>query len=116
VRIEQFDAAGDSAAARVLYDVYAAGAPVDEPGSPPMSFGVFRVMLEQGWCCEPREAWLARSEPGAGGHAIVGGYTLELPDRENLDRSGLWIVVAPAWARPCSGTPAPAPASSGGAG
>ena len=96
MRIEQFDAAGDSAAARVLYDVYAAGAPVDEPGSPPMSFGVFRVMLEQGWCCEPREAWLARSEPGAGGDAIVGGYTLELPDRENLGRSGLWIVVAPA--------------------
>lgn len=69
---------------------------MDEPGSPPMSFGVFRVMLEQGWCCEPREAWLARSAPGAGGDAIVGGYTLELPDRENLDRSGLWIVVTPA--------------------
>ena len=61
-----------------------------------MSFGVFRVMLEQGWCCEPREAWLARSAPGAGGGAIVGGYTLELPDRENLDRGGLWIVVTPA--------------------
>jgi GNAT superfamily N-acetyltransferase/RimJ/RimL family protein N-acetyltransferase len=95
MRIEQFDAAGDPAAARALYDVYAAGAPVDEPGSPPMSFGVFRVMLEQGWCCEPREAWLARPEPGAGGDAVVGGYTLELPDRENLHRSGLWIVVAP---------------------
>ena len=68
---------------------------MDEPGSPPMSFGVFRVMLELGWCCEPREASLARSEPGAGGDAIVGGYTLELPDRENLDRSGLRIVVTP---------------------
>jgi RimJ/RimL family protein N-acetyltransferase len=101
VRIERFDAASDLAAVSALYDVYRAGAPVDEPGGPPMSFGVFSGLIEQGWCGEPHEAWLARQEPGG---AVVGGYTLELPDRENRDRYGLWIVVAPARRRAGLGT------------
>jgi GNAT superfamily N-acetyltransferase len=101
VRIERIDVGSDLDAVRALHDVYRAGAPVDEPGSPPMSLGVFSVLMEQGWCGEPHETWLARQEPG---DAVLGGYTLELPDRENRERSGLWMVVVPARRRAGLGT------------
>jgi GNAT superfamily N-acetyltransferase len=103
VLIEKFDAAADEASARALYDVYAAGAPVDEPGSPIMSARVWCGLIARGWCDEPRENWLARVAPaeagpvqaGPAGGPILGGYSLELPDRENLDRAGLTLLVAP---------------------
>jgi hypothetical protein len=98
VLIEKFDAAADQASARALYDVYAAGAPVDEPGGPVMSARVWCGLLVRGWCDEPRENWLARvgpAEAGLAGGPILGGYSLELPDRENLDRAGLTLLVAP---------------------
>ncbi len=131
MRIEQFDAAADPAAARALYDIYLAGAPDDVPGSPPMSSGVFGGLMVQGWCCEPREMWLASPGPGAparagttagpagaattagprlattagpGGGPVVGGYVLELPDRENQDRSAIWLLVAPGQRRAGIGT------------
>lgn len=74
---------------------------MDGPGSPPMSYGVFSGLLEEGWCGEPHETWVARQEPG---DAILGGYILELPDRENRERSGLWMVVVPARRRAGLGT------------
>ena len=89
------------AAVRAVYDVYRAGAPVDFPGSPPMSFGVFGGLMVQGWCGEPRENWLACREPGG---AVAGAYTLELPDRENRDRAGLSVLVAPGQRRAGLGT------------
>ena len=101
VRIERFDAADDVAAVRAVYDAYRAGAPVDFPGSPPMSFGVFGGLMVQGWCGEPRENWLACREPGG---ALAGAYTLELPDRENRDRAGLSVLVAPGQRRAGLGT------------
>ena len=78
--------------------MYAAGAPADEPGSPIMSARVWCGLMARGWCDEPRENWLARvapAEPGPAGEPILGGYSLELPDRENLDRAGLTLLVAP---------------------
>ena len=103
MQIEKFDAATDQASARALYEVYAAGAPVDEPGGPVMSARVWCGLLARGWCDEPRENWLARVAPadagpadaGPAGGPILGGYSLELPDRENLDRAGLTLLVAP---------------------
>lgn len=95
--IERIDAA-DEMPARALYEVYAAGAPVDEPGSPAMSPQVWRGLMTSGWCAEPRETWLARAEPGEPGEiagAVLGGYLLELPDREDLNRAGLHLLVAP---------------------
>ncbi len=100
--IEKFDAAADQASARALYEVYAAGAPVDEPGSPIMSARVWCGLIARGWCGEPRENWLAHvapAEPGPDSGTILGGYSLELPDRENLDRAGLTLLVAPAQRR-----------------
>lgn len=101
--IEKFDAAADQASARALYEVYAAGAPADSPGSPVMSARVWRGLMFRGWCDEPRENWLARRAPaeaepteaGPAGGPILGGYSLELPDRENLDRAALTLLVAP---------------------
>ena len=61
--IEKFDAAADQASARALYEVYAAGAPTDSPGSPVMSARVWRGLMFRGWCDEPRENWLARRAP-----------------------------------------------------
>ena len=104
---ERFDATADEGSARALYDVYAAGAPVDEPGSPPMSPRVFGGLLSRGWCGEPRENWLARAEPAEAGEtagAVLGGYSLELPDRENRDRAGLTLLVAPGRRRAGAGT------------
>lgn len=116
MRIEQFDAAADPAAARALYDIYLAGASEDVPGSPPMSPGVFGGLMVQGWCSEPREMWLASPASGAPARAgttagpgpaegpVVGGYVLELPDRENQDRAAIWLLVAPGQRRSGIGT------------
>jgi GNAT superfamily N-acetyltransferase len=90
VDVERFDAGADPAAARALYEVYRAGAPADEPTGPPMSPKVFIGLLSRGWGLEPRESWLARVDG-----AVVGGYSLELPDREDLDRAALRLLVAP---------------------
>jgi GNAT superfamily N-acetyltransferase len=90
VDVERFEAGADPASARALYEVYLAGAPADEPGGPPMSPKVFIGLLSRGWCLEPRENWLARVDG-----VVAGGYSLELPDREDLDRAALRLVVAP---------------------
>jgi GNAT superfamily N-acetyltransferase len=105
VLIEKFDVTADEAAAQALYQAYAAGAPVDEPGSPPMSLRVWRGFIARGWSDEPRESWLARAVPAGAGPAesgpaerggpVLGGYSLLLPDQENLDRAGLTLLVAP---------------------
>ena len=99
VRIERFDPAYDEGAARALHKIYAEGAPVDDPGLPPKSPRVFRGFLDQGWTAEPHETWLA----SAGGKA-VGGYILELPDRENLDRASVMVMVSLARRRAGFGT------------
>ncbi|HEY2521833.1 MAG TPA: GNAT family N-acetyltransferase [Streptosporangiaceae bacterium] len=90
--IERFDPEADEASTRAWYALYAAGAPVDEPGGPPMSPGVWMGLKAHGWCAEPRENWLAVAGPGG---ALLGGYSLELPDRENQTRANLSLLVAP---------------------
>jgi GNAT superfamily N-acetyltransferase len=99
VDVERFDAGADPASARALYEVYLAGVPVDEPGGPPMSPKVFTGLLSRGWCLEPRENWLARVDG-----VVAGGYSLELPDREDLDRAALRLLVAPGQRRAGVGT------------
>lgn len=100
VRIERFDPAGDTAARRALYDVYAEGAPVDDPAGPVMSYGVYGGWVVHGWSAEPRETWLASD--GAG--RVDGGYVLGLPDRENRDQGEVEIQVAPGRRRGGLGT------------
>ena len=90
--IERFDPAADETLTRAWYALYAAGAPVDEPGGPVMSFGVWGGLKARGWCGEPRENWLAFAQPAG---EVLGGYSLELPDRENQARANLNLLVAP---------------------
>ena len=101
VLIERFDPVADQAMARAWYGLYAAGAPVDEPGGPPMSPGVWMGLKAHGWCGEPRENWLAFGEAGG---ALLGGYSLELPDRENRARTLVTLLVDPARRRAGIGT------------
>ena len=99
--IERFDAAADERLMRAWYALYAAGAPVDEPGGPPMSAGIWTGLKAHGWSAEPRENWLAFGEPG---RALLGGYSLELPDRENRTRTLVTLLVDPARRRAGIGT------------
>src|SRR6201992_135553 len=93
VLIERFDPVADPAMTRAWYALYAAGAPVDEPGGPPMSAGIWTGLKAHGWSAEPRENWLAFGEPG---RALLGGYSLELPDRENRTRTLVTLLGDPA--------------------
>jgi GNAT superfamily N-acetyltransferase len=104
VRIERFDAEGDEASRRALYDVYADGAPVDDPACPAMSPAVFTGWLVHGWTAQPRETWLATDGNGPEGGAADGGYRLELPHRENQHQGILVIWVRPARRRAGLGT------------
>lgn len=97
--IKRFDPACDETAARALHRIYAESAPVDDPGLPPKSPRVFRSYLGQGWTTEPHETWLASTAGDA-----VGGYILELPDRENLDRAAVSVMVPVARRRAGLGT------------
>jgi GNAT superfamily N-acetyltransferase len=101
VLIERFDPAADETRLREWYALYAAGAPVDEPGGPPMSDGVWTGLKFHGWCAEPRENWLAFDRPGG---PLLGGYSLELPDRENRTRTLTTLLVDPARRRAGIGT------------
>jgi GNAT superfamily N-acetyltransferase len=92
VLIERFDPEADEALTRAWYALYAAGVPVDQPGGPAMSFGVWGGLKARGWCDEPRENWLALAEAGG---EVLGGYSLELPDRENRARASLNLLVDP---------------------
>jgi GNAT superfamily N-acetyltransferase len=92
VLIERLDPVADESLTRAWYALYAAGVPVDEPGGPAMSFGVWGGLKARGWCDEPRENWLARSEVAG---EVLGGYSLELPDRENQARANLNLLVDP---------------------
>ncbi|HYZ53057.1 MAG TPA: hypothetical protein VE733_06040 [Streptosporangiaceae bacterium] len=92
VLIECFDPAGDVAALGALYDAYALGAPLDDPVGPVMSREMFGGWVIHGWTGVPRETWLASGDSGG---ATIGGYLLELPDRENQDQASLVIWIAP---------------------
>ena len=109
MRIERFDPVSDAAMVRALHRVYAEGAPLDDPVAPAMSPGVFGGWLAHGWTGVPRETWLASPAGGPGGAdgtagATVGGYLLELPDRDNKDRGRLVIWVVPSRRRAGLGT------------
>ena len=99
--IERFDPGADETLLRAWYALYAAGAPVDEPGGPPMSRGVWTGLKAHGWCAEPRENWLAFDGPAG---ALLGGYSLELPDGENGTRTLVTLLVDPARPRAGIGT------------
>ena len=112
VQIERADLA-DAKTIRACDDAHLAAQRADNPGGPWLTGTPFSGWLTVGWDGDPREVWLVRgrvegaagaSRTGADGGApgrarsaggVAGWYRLELPDRENLDRAHLDLVVRP---------------------
>jgi RimJ/RimL family protein N-acetyltransferase len=84
---------GDEATVRACHEVQTAAKQAEDPLGPPKTMRVLRTFLAQGFEANPCESWAAFSE----GTDVTahGWYWLELPDRENLDRATLIIVVRP---------------------
>ena len=97
MRIARWDPA-DEKTALACYEVHSAAHRADDPVEPPMSEGVFRVYLNEGFDHNPGEVWAAFDDAGT----MTGFYRLNLPDLENRDRAFLGLVVHPAARR--SGT------------
>ena len=74
------------------YNLFCDANAVDDPAGhlPPPS--VFRIWMTTGWSGHPREMWGARDDSGT----LTGWYKLELPDKENLHRAYLTLIVHPA--------------------
>lgn len=81
---------GDAATVRECFEVSQAADQAEDPLGPPMTERALRVFLAEGFEANPCEAWLCLS-----GEGPLGWYWLELPDKENLDRGTLVMVVRP---------------------
>jgi GNAT superfamily N-acetyltransferase len=92
MELERFDAAADTGQVRACHEIYLAGAALDDPHDPPMSFPGFRGWLMHGWTEDPSETWLARDVAGA----PCGWFVLTLPQRENRSYGYLKVCVHPA--------------------
>jgi GNAT superfamily N-acetyltransferase len=99
VRIEQFDAATDSARLRACFEMTLAGWPVDHPGEPAWGFDAFAGKWARGFDTAPRQTWLATDDAGE----PAGGYLLRLPDAENTSMAFCNLIVAPAARRAGAG-------------
>jgi GNAT superfamily N-acetyltransferase len=80
----------DPAAVRACHTVVTAANDADDPFGPPLTLRRLR-----GWLThpdQPIELWVAE---GATAGRIAGWYQLRLPDRENLDRGLLTLLVHP---------------------
>ncbi|HEY6791087.1 MAG TPA: hypothetical protein VI365_27645 [Trebonia sp.] len=83
----------DAATVRACYEVQTAATQAEDPLGPPKTVRFLRTFLAEGFEANPCESWAAFS---AGTDMTAHGwYWLELPDRENLDRATLIIVVRP---------------------
>lgn len=100
MQIERFDAMAATRSVRACYEVYLAGAQVDDPAVPPMPFRSFAGWLALGWTEDPLETWLARTESGT----VIGWYVIALPQRENRHLAALNLVVHPSRRRAGLGT------------
>jgi GNAT superfamily N-acetyltransferase len=88
MRIERVDLA-DTGRIRACHEVYEAVLRADKAEGPWLSAKRFGGWLTVGWVGDPREVWLVTDQ------AVAGWYWLELPDRENLDRAQLELMVHP---------------------
>jgi GNAT superfamily N-acetyltransferase len=91
MRIEQLNLT-DAGGIRACHALFLAAQQVDEPEGPRLSERAFSGWLTVGWGGDPREVWMA---PGEAEGSVAGWYRLELPDRENLDRANVDLIVSP---------------------
>jgi RimJ/RimL family protein N-acetyltransferase len=95
MRILQVDPS-DAATIRACHGAQAAAKQSEDPLGPPKSARVLRTFLADGFEANPCESWYATSaDPGGTDVTADGWYWLELPDKENLDRATLVMVVRP---------------------
>jgi len=100
VRIEQFDPSADSQSLRACFEMTSDGWPIDHPDTPPWSLRSFTGKWISGFGISPQRCWIATDDSGS----AVGGYLLRLPEKENADRAGCELVVAPSRRRSGIGT------------
>lgn len=100
MRIERLDAASDPDAVGACYQMYLAGAPVDDPRGPALSDRSFGGWLAYGWTEDHPETWLARDAAGT----PCGWYSLTAPQRENTHLGHLALLVSPSHRRHGVGT------------
>jgi RimJ/RimL family protein N-acetyltransferase/GNAT superfamily N-acetyltransferase len=117
MRIVAWDPA-DRAAVAACHEAQRAAQQQDDPFGPPKSARVLRTWLTEGWEGNPCEAWwapgaadgnarAAAADPAADdtvpgprasaapGASADGWYWMQLPDRENLSRAILVLIVHP---------------------
>jgi len=80
VHIEQFDpATASEARLRACHELVISGQAVDDPNVPAVSFRRFRGWWTRGFAGIPQQIWLASDDDGT----LLGGYIMQLPDRDN---------------------------------
>jgi GNAT superfamily N-acetyltransferase len=92
MRIEQVNLA-DTTRIQACHEVYTVVQRLDAPGDTALTERPFGAWMTVGWGGEPREVWVV---PGQDEGSVAGWYRLELPDKENLDRAYLDLMVLPA--------------------
>ena len=100
MRIERFDPATDEARLRDCHELVISGQEADDPNVPAVSYRRFRGWWKHGFADNPQQAWLATADSGA----LLGGYLLELPERENRSNGFVSPMVAPDCRRQGVGT------------
>jgi GNAT superfamily N-acetyltransferase len=90
MQIVEYNPAADADKVRAWYELYAECEPVDAPGSPVQSERGFCTAMRLSWPGFPQEPALAT----AGDGSCVGGYVLDLPERENRHLAGVTVLVA----------------------
>ena len=100
VRIERFDPMADETRLRDCYELVTSGHEADDPNVPAVSYRRFRGWWTHGFGGNPQQIWLATAPSGA----LLGGYVLVLPERENRGNGFVSPVVAPSFRRQGVGT------------
>jgi GNAT superfamily N-acetyltransferase len=90
----------DEARLRDCYELVISGHETDDPNVPAVSYRRFRSRWTQGFAGNPQQVWLATADSGA----LLGGYILQLPERDNRGNGFVSPVVAPASRRQGIGT------------
>jgi GNAT superfamily N-acetyltransferase len=100
VHIDRFEPQADGHKLRACFDMTEAGWPIDHPGQPGWAYDSFAAKWTRGFDPAPQQAWLATDETGT----PVGGYLLQLPEKENPTAAMCTVVVDPARRRAGIGT------------
>jgi GNAT superfamily N-acetyltransferase/RimJ/RimL family protein N-acetyltransferase len=91
MQIEGFDPGAEPRKVQACYEMYAAGAPIDDPDGPMFSQPLYCDWFRRGFSGERRFTALAV----AGDGTWVGAYLVELPDRRNSHLGRLNLLVPP---------------------